>query len=159
MSSHDHIFYFFCQFKSKKGLFIYSFYSSCGLNEALVYCLSLSVFLSSKVFTKIEGWITAMWAVKKQLGPWRRRKYVNMFFFLPLNVFEWNLMLFLQTPMLVKVLYFMLLEPWGKILLLAPPPPLQWGERSWSATNNTPVFQLKGRSLVCLSTYKTKLGL
>lgn len=160
MSSHDRIFYFFCQFKSNKGLFIYSFYSSRGLNEASVYCLSLSFsFFVKQSLHKDWRLNNSDVGCKEATRTLKEKKICQYVFFLPLNVFEWNLMLFLQTPMLVKVLYFMLLEPWGKILLLAPPPPLQGGERSWSATKNTPVFQPIGRSLVCLSTYQTKLGL
>lgn len=54
------------------------------------------------------------------------------------------------------VFFLMVFEPWGEILLLAPPPPLQGGQRSRSAPKNIPVFQLKERSRVCLSTHKAR---
>lgn len=48
-----------------------------------------------------------------------------------------------------KRFILMLLEPWGKIPLLAPPPPLQGGQRSWSGAKQHFCFSVRSDGLWC----------
>lgn len=99
----------------------------------------------------------AIWAVRWELEPWKL-EFMSIFFLK--NGWVENAVYFYRLACQWRC-HTMLFEPWGQTLFLAPPPPLQGGQRSLTATVTASASSRWRASIftdVCLSAYKIKLG-
>lgn len=126
---------------SRGQVFIWQTYSGYSIDVKTFICRSYMCSHCFQVLIKGCNWPTAMWAVRT-LKEWICQ------YFLPSEHgwVEFDV-IFMDLFVSDGVLLFLhAVWTWGEILLLAPPPHLQGGHKSWSATKHHSCLLAEGES-------------